>query len=201
VRAPADPSAVLAQALRTGATRAARAAGGGVVLVYEAAGSDELRLRAAAGFSAPDQARAAGAALAAQVGEAMLGSGVCEIEINGAGLGARARGGVRVPPGALGIAAPRRARGRLAEVPTAEQIDRVAEIVETIAVHFDHARPRARVRRAAREDGTAADRTAPRRARRCCDCPRRCSRRTSSCCAAPRSSGRSSGSRTTSSRR
>jgi signal transduction histidine kinase len=142
VSAPADPSAALAQALRTGATRAARAAGGGVVLVYEvaAAGPEELRLRAAAGFAAPDQARAAGVALAAQVGEAILGSGVCEIEVNGVGLGLRAAGGVRVHPvlwgsqrhGALVVGSP--------DVPTAEQIDRVAEIVETIAVHFDNAR-------------------------------------------------------------
>jgi signal transduction histidine kinase len=142
VSTPEDPSAALAQALRSGATRAARAAGGGVVLVYEAGatGPEELRLRAAAGFAAPDQARAAGAALAAQVGEAMRGSGVCEIELNGAGLGLRAAGGVRVHPvvwgsqhhGALVVGSP--------EVPTAEQIDRVAEIVETIAVHFDNAR-------------------------------------------------------------
>ena len=88
----------MAQALRTGATRAARAAGGGVVLVFEAGDADELRLRAAAGFSAPDQARAAGAALAPQIGEAMRGTGACEIDVNGLALGPRAAGGVRVHP-------------------------------------------------------------------------------------------------------
>ncbi len=140
--AAADPSAALAQALRTGATRAARAAGGGVVLVFEASDADEgdLRLRAAAGFSAPDQARAAGAALAPQVGEAMRGSGACEIDIDGLALGPRAAGGVRVHPvaagshrhGAVVVGSP--------AVPTVEQIDSVAEIVDTIAIHFDHAR-------------------------------------------------------------
>jgi signal transduction histidine kinase len=131
----------LAQALRTSATRAARVAGGGVVLVFEAsAGSDEVRLRAAAGFSVPEQARAAGAALASKVGEAIREPGVCEIEANGAALGARAAGGVSIHPvyagqqrhGALVVGSP--------EVLTAEQTDRVAEIVEAIAIHFDHAR-------------------------------------------------------------
>ena len=140
--APSDPSAALAQALRTGATRAARAAGGGLVLVFEAAGtdSDEVRLRAAAGFPAPDQARAAGAVLAPQVGLVMCGSGACEIEVDGLALGPRAAGGMRVHPvvvgaqrhGAVVVGSP--------AVPTAEQIDRVAEIVDTIAIHFDHAR-------------------------------------------------------------
>ena len=139
--APADPSAALAQALRTGATRAARAAGGGLVLVFAVEdGSDDVRLRAAAGFAAPDQARAAGVALASHVGEALRGSGVYEIEVDGLALGARAAGGVRVHPvrlgaqryGAVAVGSP--------EVPTAEQVDRVAEVVETIAIQFDHAR-------------------------------------------------------------
>jgi signal transduction histidine kinase len=142
VSAAADPSAALAQALRTGARRAARAAGGGVVLVFEAsdAGEGDLRLRAAAGFSAPDQARAAGAALAPQVCEAMRGSGACEIDADGLALGPRAAGGVRMHPvaagshrhGAVVVGSP--------AVPTVEQIDSVAEIVDTIAIHFDHAR-------------------------------------------------------------
>ncbi len=137
---PADPSPTLAQALRVGASRAARATGGGVALVFAVgdSGPDDLRLRAAAGFAAPDQARAAGVALAPHMLEAMRGTGVCEIEANG--LGTRAAGGVRVHPviagsqlhGAVVVGSP--------EVPTAEQIDRVAEIVETIAIHFDHAR-------------------------------------------------------------
>src|SRR4029434_536524 len=67
-------------------------------------------------------------------------SGVYEIEADGLALGARASGGIRVHPvrvgsqryGAVAVGSP--------EVPTAEQVDRVAEIVETIAVHFDHAR-------------------------------------------------------------
>jgi signal transduction histidine kinase len=139
--APADPSAALAQALRTGATRAARAAGGGLVLVFASEnGSDDVKLRSAAGFAAPDQARKAGVALASHVGEALNGSGVYEIEADGLGLGARAAGGVRIHPvrlgaqryGAVAVGSP--------EVPTAEQVDRVAEVVETIALHFDHAR-------------------------------------------------------------
>jgi signal transduction histidine kinase len=142
VSAPADPTAALAQALRTGATRAARATGGGVAFVFAVGDGDpdEVRLRAAAGFSAPEHARAAGAALLAQVGEAMRGSGVCELELNGHPLGIRAAGGIRFHPllagsqlhGAVVVGSP--------EVPTAEQIDRVAEIVETIALQLDHAR-------------------------------------------------------------
>ena len=140
--APADPSAAaLAHALRTGATRAARAAGGGLVLVFAAdADSDDMRLRAAAGFAAPDQARAAGAALAPHMGEALRGSDVYEIEPDGLALGARAAAGIRVHPvrvgahryGAVAVGSP--------GVPTAEQVDRVAEIVESLALHFDHAR-------------------------------------------------------------
>ncbi len=140
--APADPSAALAQALRAGATRVARATGGGMVLVFAVGddGSQEIRLRAAAGFAAPGEARAAGSALAPHVSEALRGSGMCEIEADGLLFGARAAGGIRVHPvlagsqvyGAVAVGSP--------AVPTAEQIDRVAEIVETIAIHFDHAR-------------------------------------------------------------
>jgi len=131
----------LAQALRTGATRAARAAGGGLVLVFASEnGSDDVKLRAAAGFATPDQARKAGVALASHLGAALNGTGVYEIEADGLGLGARAAGGIRVHPvrlgaqryGAVAVGSP--------EVPTAEQVDRVAEVVETIALHFDHAR-------------------------------------------------------------
>jgi len=138
----ADPSAALAQALRTGATRAARASGGGVALVYAAGenGSEAVRLRAAAGFAAPEHARSAGASLAPRVVEAMRAAGVSEIEVDGVALGARAAGGVRVHPllvgsqlhGALVVGSP--------AVPTAEQTERVAEIVEAIAIRFDHAR-------------------------------------------------------------
>jgi signal transduction histidine kinase len=141
VTAPADPSAALAQALRTGATRAARAAGGGLVLVFAADdGSEDVRLRAAAGFAAPEQARIAGVALAPHVREALRGSGVYEIEADGLALGARAAGGIRVHPvlvgsqryGAVAVGSP--------DVPTAEQVDRVAEVVDALATHFDHAR-------------------------------------------------------------
>lgn len=139
--APADPSAALAQALRTGATRAARAAGGGLVLVFAADdGSDDVKLRAAAGFAAPAEARAAGAALAAHVGEALRGTGIYEIEADGLALGARAAGGIRVHPVQLGAARYGAVAVGSPEVPTAEQVDRVAEVVEAIALHFDHAR-------------------------------------------------------------
>jgi signal transduction histidine kinase len=140
--APADPSAALAQALRTGATRAARAAGSGVALVFAIGegGLQDIRLRAAAGFAAPEQARAAGTALAPRVAEALRGTGVLEIEPDGLALGGRAAGGVRVHPvlagsqvyGAVAIGSP--------DVPSPEQIERVSEIVDTIAIHFDHAR-------------------------------------------------------------
>jgi len=139
--APADPSPALVQALRTGATRAARAAGSGLALVFASDnGTEDVRLRAAAGFAAPDQARAAGVALAPYVGKALRGSGVYEIGADGLALGARAAGGIRVHPvrvgtqcyGAVAVCSP--------EVPTAEQVDRVAEVVETIAIHFDYAR-------------------------------------------------------------
>ena len=103
-------------------------------------GSDDVKLRAAAGFATPDQARKAGVALASHLGAALNGTGVYEIEADGLGLGARAAGGIRVHPvrlgaqryGAVAVGSP--------EVPTAEQVDRVAEVVETIALHFDHAR-------------------------------------------------------------
>ncbi|HKA14518.1 MAG TPA: hypothetical protein VKH41_05840, partial [Myxococcota bacterium] len=140
--APANPSAALAQVLRTGATRAARAAGGGVVLLYAAgeSGPEEVLLRAAAGFAAPEHARTAGSALAPRVGKAMRANGVSAIEMDGIALGARAAGGVRVHPllvgsqlhGALVVGSP--------AAPTAEQAERIAEIVEGIAIHLDHAR-------------------------------------------------------------
>jgi signal transduction histidine kinase len=141
VTTPADPSASLAQALRSDATRLARAAGGGLALVFAAeSGREDLKLRAAAGFAAPDQARTAGAALARHVSDALSGSGVRELLPDGLQLGARAACGVQVHP----LRAGSRVHGAVAvgwpEVPSAEREERVAEIVEAIAIHFDLAR-------------------------------------------------------------
>jgi signal transduction histidine kinase len=131
---------VLSQALRTCATRAARAIGGGLVLVFEAdAASGEPRLRAAAGFSAPDRARAAGAALASQVSEAMRGAQPCEIDARAFALGPRAAGGVSIHPVITGEEPPRAVVVGSPAVATAEQAERVAEIVEAIGLHFDRA--------------------------------------------------------------
>jgi signal transduction histidine kinase len=141
VSASADPSAALAQALRTSSTRAARAVGGGVALVFEASDeSDGVRLRAAAGFTAPEQARAAGAALAPRVLDALRGPGPCELSADGLALGARASGGVWIHPL---LAGPHRHGALVVGSPAAlatEQSDRVSEIAESIATRFDHAR-------------------------------------------------------------
>jgi signal transduction histidine kinase len=140
--------------MRTSATRAARATGGGLVLVFEVdAGSGEPRLRAAAGFAAPDQARAAGAALAPHVGKAIGRSGPDEIDARALALGPRAAGGVRVHPVAAGA---QRYGAIVVGTPaalTAEQSERVAEIVEAVALQFENARL---ARECARLHATAA---------------------------------------------
>jgi signal transduction histidine kinase len=141
VTTPADPSASLAQALRSDATRLARAAGGGLALVFAAGeAGDDPKLRAAAGFAAPDQARTAGTSLAKHVSNAMNAPGVSELLPDGLRLGARAAAGIRVHPlragshlhGAVAIGWP--------EAPDTESEERVAEIVASIATHFDVAR-------------------------------------------------------------
>jgi signal transduction histidine kinase len=142
VSVPADPSHELARALRLAATRAAAAVDRGVALVFAAgeAGPQDVRLRAAAGFAAPEDARAAGTALVPHVRSALQGSGVYEISADDLPLGARAAGGISVHP----VLAGTRLHGAVAvgspEKPTADQNERVAEIVETIALHFDHVR-------------------------------------------------------------
>ncbi len=139
---PADPPHELARALRLAATRVVTALDGGVALVFAAGEADpqDVRLRAAAGFAAPEDARAAGTALAPHARSALQGLGVCEISAGDLSLGARAAGGVYVHPvlvgrqlhGAVAVGSPGK--------PTAAQNERVAEIVETIALHFEHTR-------------------------------------------------------------
>ena len=142
MRAPADSSHPLAQALRCGAAQAAEAVGGGLSLVFavgEAAPHD-ARLRAASGFGTPEEARSGGTTLAAHVRRALAESDVCEVPVGAVALGPRAAGGIRIHPlrqgervhGALALACPQR--------PSAEQDARVAEIVASIALQLDHAR-------------------------------------------------------------
>jgi signal transduction histidine kinase len=140
--ASADTTQKLASALRAAASRAADAVGGGLSLVFAMgeASPHDVRLRAASGFSTPEEARNAGSALASHVRAAIAGSGVAELPADAASLGPRASGGVRIHPvqldghvhGALVLGAPAK--------PNDEQDARVAEIVEAVSVHLDHAR-------------------------------------------------------------
>ena len=140
--ASADTTQKLASALRAAASRATDAVAGGVSLVYamgEASPTD-VRLRAASGFSSPEEARDAGAALAPHVRSALAQDGAVDLPADAVDLGPRASGGVRVHPlrldghahGALVLGAPAK--------PSGEQEARIAEIAEAVAVRLDHAR-------------------------------------------------------------
>jgi signal transduction histidine kinase len=130
----------LAAALRNAASRAADAASGGVALVFAAGGDAlDLRLRAASGFAAADDAREAAGAVLPHVRDVVRSDaerGLVHIPA----LGPRAAGGMVIHPlrfdghlhGALAVGAP----GSL----DATRTRAVAELAEVLALRFDHER-------------------------------------------------------------
>jgi signal transduction histidine kinase len=138
--AAADRQKKLAAELRSAASRAADAASGGLALVFAAGGDAlDLRLRAASGFAAADDARDAAGNVLQHVRDVVRSDaerGVVHI----AALGARAKGGVVIHPlrvdghlhGALVVGAP--------AALDAEGSRCVAELSETLALRFDYDR-------------------------------------------------------------
>ncbi len=138
---PSEKSQQLASSLRAAASRAAVRAGGGLALIFAAHGDTalDLRLRAAAGFESPDDARAAARDLLPDVREA-VGDGVARRLPARIELGERAADGLLVEPlrfgdrihGALVVGCPAvlEATGRQA----------LAELAEHVALRIDHAR-------------------------------------------------------------
>jgi len=132
----------LAGALRAIALRAAEHAGGGVALVYGMGAAKEaqgLRLRAAAGFSKPADARVAAAGLVGAVQEALRGGNHRTLPAF-PGLGPRGAGGTLVLPlgfegrtqGALVVAGP-----QPIGLPAVESLALLAAVV---AIRIDHGR-------------------------------------------------------------
>ena len=139
---PADRTRRLAGTLRSAATWAAEAVGGGQSLVFaigEAVPHD-VRLRAASGFSNPEEARAAGTALASHVRDAIAKNGATDLPSDALPANPRTAGGAWIHPvhagdqilGALALASPER--------PTDDQDRRVQEIVGVLSLALDHAR-------------------------------------------------------------
>jgi len=138
--APASPG--FAAAVRDAATRAAELVGGGVALVFGAHGREPAPesgvLRAAAGFAAPDAARAAAGKLAAPLRQALASGSPCALP-EGFLTGPRAGGGGEIHPlvwdgrshGALVVAWP-------AGAPAAPRTA-LAGLAEELALRFDHA--------------------------------------------------------------
>jgi len=129
----------LGPALRAAAIRATEATGGGVALLFTGAlDAGELRLRTAAGFGSPAEARAAGDALAATAREAARAGSALRTAPPAAPLGARGAGGL--------LLAPLEVEGRCHGVlvvghPTAgaPPRERVAEAAAAVAYRLDHA--------------------------------------------------------------
>jgi signal transduction histidine kinase len=137
-----EQSEGLAGALRAIALRAAEHAGGGVALVYGMGATKEapgLRLRAAAGFSKPADARVAAAGLVGAVQEVLRGGNHRTLPPS-SGLGPRGAGGTLVLPlgfegrtqGALVVAGP-----QPIGLPAVESLALLAAVV---AIRIDHAR-------------------------------------------------------------
>ena len=138
---PSGRPSDLAATLRSAASRAADAASGGVALVFAAtpeAGLD-LRLRAASGFAAADEARDAAGAVLPHVRDVVRSDAERGL-VHVAALGPRAAGGMVIHPlrfdghlhGALAVGAPSSldAAGSRA----------VAELAELLALRLDHER-------------------------------------------------------------
>ena len=137
-----DQGEGLAGALRAIALRAAEHAGGGVALIYGMGAAKEaqgLRLRAAAGFSKPVDARVAAAGLVGAVQEVLRGGNHRTLPAF-PGLGPRGAGGTLVLPlgfegrtqGALVVAGP-----QPVGLPAVESLALLAAVV---AIRIDHAR-------------------------------------------------------------
>jgi len=139
VSAPADSTQQLAGALRSAAAKTADVVGGGIAIVFALgdAGVQDVRLRAAAGFAQPEEARRAGAATAPHVRGALAGTADREIPAGALDLGPRVAGGLQVYPvrsgerlhGAVVVGAPAKF--------TPEQNELIAGLVDTISLHFD----------------------------------------------------------------
>jgi signal transduction histidine kinase len=142
VGAPADSTQRLARTLRTAATWAAETVGGGQSLVF-AVGEPvphDVRLRAASGFSNPEEARSAGTVLVKHVRTAIAQATACEVPADALPANPRTAGGIWIHPvrvgeqilGALALASPAK--------PSDAQSRNVAEIVGVISLALDHAR-------------------------------------------------------------
>lgn len=147
----------LAATLRSAAARAAEAASGGLALVFASGGDAafDLRLRAASGFAAADDAREAAGAVLPHVRDVVRSDaerGVVHVPA----LGARAAGGLVIHPlrfdgilhGALAVGAP-----TALDAPGTRA---VAELAEVLALRLDHERVAAECR-ALRENGREPD--------------------------------------------
>jgi len=137
---PGEPrSGDLAAALRTAAVRAAEAVGGGVALLF-ASGDEEdgLRLRTAAGFASPAEARAAAEALIPGAREAARSGGKIRTTAPAPALGPRGAGGTLLVP----LAVEGRCHGvLLVGHPEAGEppLSRVGEVAAGAAYRLDHA--------------------------------------------------------------
>jgi signal transduction histidine kinase len=130
----------LAAVLRSAASRAADATSGGCALVFAAGGDAlDLRLRAASGFAAPDDARAAAGAVLPHVRDVVRSDaerGLVHIPA----LGPRAAGGMVIHPlrfdghlhGALAVGGP-----SSLDAPGTRA---VSELAEVLALRLDHER-------------------------------------------------------------
>jgi signal transduction histidine kinase len=140
VAAESDRQKKLAAELRNAASRAADAASGGLALVFAAGGDAlDLRLRAASGFAAAEDARDAAGSVLPHVRDVVRSDaerGVVHVPA----LGARAQGGVVIHPlrtngflhGALVVGAP--------AALDADGSREVAELSEVLSLRFDYER-------------------------------------------------------------
>jgi signal transduction histidine kinase len=136
----AERTSDLAAALRNAASRAADAASGGVALVFAAGGDAlDLRLRAASGFAAADDARQAAGVLLPHVRDVVRSDAERGL-VHVPALGPRAAGGMVIHPlrydghlhGALAVGAP--------DALDADGTRTVTELAEVLALRFDHER-------------------------------------------------------------
>jgi signal transduction histidine kinase len=138
---PAERSKNLAAVLRTAASRAADAASGGLALVFATGGDAalDLRLRAASGFAAADDAREAAGAVLPHVRD-VVRSDVERGVVHVPALGARASGGIVIHllrqdghlHGALAVGAP--------SALDAAATRAVSDLAEGLSLRFDYER-------------------------------------------------------------
>jgi signal transduction histidine kinase len=121
----------LAAALRSATVRVAEAAGGGLALLFGGEnGSTALKLRSAAGFADPQEARAAADEVFSRAQAAAFDGRQAEVQPAAMGLGPRGAGGLAVIPLAVGE---RRHGVLVAAAPTAIDAAMLANLVQAAA--------------------------------------------------------------------